>query len=1360
MDITSPENLEGILETEGCSAKVAAAYDGILKDSSAVLPKNTEGGDVSSTDVVPPKRRPARTYGRKSAEDTRKTDGEGSGDTSNAMDSGLMQLLDLPIPMEGIEETYGKAVEGVMNSLIHQDGGSEEDDDETRTFPARIQSSDAGVLPEHTDHRAPSSTSSPPTAMLNDDGQTDDTDDNEPDIRSFRPRGRIGAMRKRIEASDNVVQNGDDVSPKSITANKLQMLAEKMRARNNPSDSAAADVNDSRTEDRPANDVIDSLFEDDSDNELPNVSEGIMQRNSSRNQSPEADQESDSDVLYDSDGNALYEEPPKSSSKRRSKHGKDQSSEEQLLELRKETERLLRSTIVDLPQRQSKLTIGNFLAARGISRSGTMGTKTSNFETTPSNHDVDANSVPEESQSHEPPLQESPSQENPPPPAAIQSAPEEHLPEESHLPLPLPKSRNPNLPLPLKVDKIISKSNLRSIEENNRAIARRLVLKADLNDDDEGEEEDFLEVIQVKQNEGEPESTASHKVPFAQPMRMSSRALLNQQLIQRNVQQAKKRREEEEEQRRLALEEREKQKAKRKEERRAAWLAEKAEREGKTDQIEEGQGDINAEDDDVAVLVAGTEEDANHRSKGEDMRDRTNENDVETSDRRPAARRLFSGDDARRPFTELFRDRAASDLSEAEARRDETGVHDGDEDRADTADSQAFLLNAMRDNRQEVQSQDINHKVHLNYSYSFDTASQELLNTQDTQAVPVDESETDPPRPPAVVVPAPSPAAPKRVGRMKGKEGKPKAGSLMYFFEKAKQQPASLTLTDENDDMDATCPAGAGELRAIGGLVGARDALDENSGLLDMLSGQFDDEHVRNSQQEAGSGMDENDDVFAALLRDSSDEEDSVGVEHKKVAARMVDESDSDDSEQNPSDAREEDQENHNGEHSTPTSFSQLLHTSDPLDDSLQSMRDPPDIVSNRAESSTTIILGAERQKEKSVYVDAEAEEEEDEFFGLGGADGDEVGEALDQDDKDLVVSDEEISQGFQEILDLHRQQVQEEHEKEITELLNDVTTGNLRKRKARRSENGGFLDDSDEDDELLLARIRARGFIEERESLGDEARGLEMYAANPETAAFARCFQSTCAVKEGFLSSDEDPEPEGKAPAVGLTRKVHRVRTRDKRDRGGEDSDEEDMDAAVTTGAKRARLERYRTWPLTDEADDVEEGQSGVRRELFGAELSISSEKPMQFEEERIDVLAQMMERKRARAMTKLSRQALRARSPGRVEMISRTTESSRIFMKLSAKGGSTTGSGAAGSTSPSRKKRSVSSMSGFNDGGTADVSGRRGGMGFRVGVEKNIEEAPVTKSKGKKKRGDMKEGASNQRLLGLFSRERSFRT
>ncbi|TPX68039.1 hypothetical protein SpCBS45565_g03335 [Spizellomyces sp. 'palustris'] len=1348
MDITSPENLNGTLETEACSEKVSAGHDCILMDSSASLLKNMERGDVSSYDAVPPKRRPARTYGRKSAEDTRKTDGELSGDTCNNMDSGLMQLLDLPTPMDGIEETNGEGVEGVMDSLVQQDGGSEEDDDETRTLLAHIQSSGAESLPEQTDHRAPVSNSSLVTAMPDDDGQTDDFNDNEPDIRSFRSRGRIGAMRKRIEASDNVLQNGDDVSSKSITANKLQMLADKMRARNNPADSAAADVNNSRTEDPSANDVIDSLFEDDSDNELPNVADGIMQKNSSRNQSPEADQESDSDVLYDSDGNALYEESPKSSSKRRSKYGKDQSSEEQLLELRKETERLLRSTVVDLPQRQSKLTIGKFLAARGISRA-------SNIETTPSNHDADANSVSEESQSHGPPLQESPSEEIPPPPDSLQSAPEEHIPENTHLPLPLPKSRNPQLPLPLKVDKIVSKSNLRSIEENNRAIARRLVLKADLDDDDEQEEDDFLEVIQVKHDEGEAESTASHKAPFAQPSRMSSRALLNQQLIQRNVQQAKKRRDEEEEQRRLAIEEREKQKAKRKEERRAAWLAEKAEKEGKADQIDQGQGDINAEDDDVAVLVAGTEEDAHQHSQNEVIRDRTNENDVEPSDRRPAARRLFSGDDARKPFTELFRDRTASDLSEAEARRDETGVDDGDEDQADIADSQAFLLKAMRDNRQEVQSQDINHKVHLNYSYSFDTASQEMLNTQDTQALPVGEPQTDPPRPPTVVVSAPSPAAPKRVGRMKGKEGKPKAGSLMYFFEKAKQQPASLTLTDENDDVDATCPAGAGDLRAIGGLVGARDGLDENSGLLDMLSGQFDDEHVRNTQREVGSDMDENDDVFAALLRDSSDEEDSVGVgEVKKKVARVVDESDGEDSEQNPSDATEEDQENHNGEHPTPASFSPLLHISDPMDDSLQSMRDAPDIDSNRAESSTTIILGAEKQKEKSVYVDAEAEEEEDEFFGLGGADGDEVGEALDHDDKDLVVSDEEIAEGFQEILDLHRQQVQEEHEKEITELLNDVTTGNLRKRKARRSENGGFLDDSDEDDELLLARIRARGFIEERENLGEEARGLEMYAANPETAAFARCFQSTCAVKEGFLSSDEDPEP------ASLTRKGHRVRTREKRDRGGEDSDEEDMDAAVTTGTKRARLARYRTWPLTNETDDVQEAKSGVRRELFGAQLSISSEEPVQLEEERIDVLAQMMERKRERAMTKLARQASRMGSPGRVEMISRTTESSRIFMKLSAKGGPTAGSGAAGSTSPSRKKRSVSSMSGFNDGGTADVSGRRGGMGFRVGVEKNIEEALVTKSKGKRKRGDCQEGASNQRLLGLFSRERSFRT
>ena len=54
------------------------------------------------------------------------------------------------------------------------------------------------------------------------------------------------------------------------------------------------------------------------------------------------------------------------------------------------------------------------------------------------------------------------------------------------------------------------------------------------------------------------------------------------------------------------------------------------------------------------------------------------------------------------------------------------------------------------------------------------------------------------------------------------------------------------------------------------------------------------------------------------------------------------------------------------------------------------------------------------------------------------------------------------------------RKQIQSKHETDVTKLLHDVTSGNLRKKAARRELSGkGFDIDSDEDDDELLRKIR-----------------------------------------------------------------------------------------------------------------------------------------------------------------------------------------------------------------------------------------------------------------------------------------------
>ncbi|KAI8621554.1 MRC1-like domain-containing protein [Chytriomyces sp. MP71] len=158
----------------------------------------------------------------------------------------------------------------------------------------------------------------------------------------------------------------------------------------------------------------------------------------------------------------------------------------------------------------------------------------------------------------------------------------------------------------------------------------------------------------------------------------------------------------------------------------------------------------------------------------------------------------------------------------------------------------------------------------------------------------------------------------------------------------------------------------------------------------------------------------------------------------------------------------------------------------------------------------------------KSVYVEEEAFEEEDEFFGMGGADGE------DKDDGPLVCSgDEDQIEDFTDVIELHRKQIFDEDNKMVENMLNDVTNGNLRK-KARRNHFGkGFaLSDSEDEEELLrsLRRAGARSSLLSRGGDDDSKTCLEKFASNPKTAPFAKCFVTFDSEDEkGMMSSEEE---------------------------------------------------------------------------------------------------------------------------------------------------------------------------------------------------------------------------------------------
>ncbi|KAJ3083961.1 hypothetical protein HK102_000815, partial [Quaeritorhiza haematococci] len=233
--------------------------------------------------------------------------------------------------------------------------------------------------------------------------------------------------------------------------------------------------------------------------------------------------------------------------------------------------------------------------------------------------------------------------------------------------------------------------------------------------------------------------------------------------------------------------------------------------------------------------------------------------------------------------------------------------------------------------------------------------------------------------------------------------------------------------------------------------------------------------------------------------------------------------------------------------------------------------------------STTSALMHLLRQQQKqqqvalpkSKFVEAEAEEEDDEFKGLGGpdleealallaagkdgADGNgekptldaEMLKSLSEMDLNLDGMLPEVLQadmegdvskvGLEDVLALRREQDEKQDKQEIEALLKDVTSGALRKRgfgvaarASRRETTIGdkgadmLMNDDSDDDEAILQRIRSKlrriaKPVKKDEDDDDEAPALRKLATNPETAAFAKCFDVSLDT-QGFLSdSGED---------------------------------------------------------------------------------------------------------------------------------------------------------------------------------------------------------------------------------------------
>ncbi|KAJ3227801.1 hypothetical protein HK099_000055 [Clydaea vesicula] len=165
---------------------------------------------------------------------------------------------------------------------------------------------------------------------------------------------------------------------------------------------------------------------------------------------------------------------------------------------------------------------------------------------------------------------------------------------------------------------------------------------------------------------------------------------------------------------------------------------------------------------------------------------------------------------------------------------------------------------------------------------------------------------------------------------------------------------------------------------------------------------------------------------------------------------------------------------------------------------------------------------------EKSKFVETEAEEEEDEHKGLGGVDGDEIHDYVDEDPL-LIVKDNEVetNKNLDKVLRLHQLQLKEQDEREVETIIRDVTSGALRKKgfgvaaraNRERSGNGFELDDSD-DDEEMINRIKNKLAKYNKIDKSDKLTNMERYAINPETASFAEHFSVEFGDMEGYLSN------------------------------------------------------------------------------------------------------------------------------------------------------------------------------------------------------------------------------------------------
>ncbi|KAI9004649.1 MRC1-like domain-containing protein [Gaertneriomyces semiglobifer] len=1054
-----------------------------------------------ATSVAEPRPKAVRTYGRRK-------DTEPMQMAHGTATSHMQPLFGFESDSETPTVTAGARPKTEEENVLPF--ASDSDEGDSRTW---IQKMKDGALPisEEKVHADTPKRSSQATAQGH---RVETSEGEEADhlIRSPR-RGRIAGMksrRRRHSPSDSDKENDqENRAPGHLAYKATEAMESDVRPAMTPTTPSPARSVKPLGISTSSTDVVAALFAD-SDEDIP-IARPAMKRSNNGGSSSEPAQQSrvEDDVLMDSDGNPLYNSDDdiyNHSTERKSKAGRNT-----LLEMKKETERLLRTTVIELPQRKSKLSIDKFLADRAAkqqsqSQSTNLSGSLLEAHIEPTRQPAAANEPsslgPYTHSDNDSELEMEPDLTRP---IRVRTIPLEPYPEPKtpalpklSVQIPLPAMNNA-ASIPITVDGTISRKNLATLESRNRAIARRLVLRADIDSDDDSSDDDIVEVVHIVEERTD--------VAEVEKRKKDKRRLLNEQLIQKNKEQARRRQQKEEQKLKELQEERERKKAERRE---------MKDSEKDSTRLQEGdiipesedpfmqelghthEGDEDSWEEPVTIVVG--EKEGNHVDETSASQ-RTDENSVAQEHSQPMPiRRLFSFDEERKPLGEIYR---------------------------------------WRDDR-----------------------------------APIETSMSDATQPTQVLGPVSS--MPLRLSESSGAG----AGDMKRF---SQTQPTQVL----------------GQIRRISVPRSRLGDGDDNEGLLDLLSGKFSavpsdvaDPFLDDPTDPFIAQSNEVVDPFEALLRDSDDEGASgmrksvddflAELEEPKLATlpSHTIEGDSETESRNGGDEVSE-SEGHDP-------FSESI-----LDDEASGAI--IDSVSQTAPSSPPLVdiakVLADAPREKNAFVEDQAEESEDEFFGLAGDDEEDHLSAmdLDADDAELVVADQKLNVEDQEVVrELARLQEWQDDEKAVEELLRDVTTGNLRKRKARRERLGrGFLEDSDEEDERILERLRARWNRDDRHDKDvDVGEGLERYAKNPETKAFAKAFDV------GRLWSDEEEA----SPAT--LAEPTQVKS---------DSDNsDDEDNKVGTGLEeleneesrpRRKVLRRRPQQDPDEASDLEEENAGFGR-------------------------------------------------------------------------------------------------------------------------------------------------------------------